>query len=372
MKVAYLGIKGIPARGGADRVVEAIVTRMPALGVSPTVYCDQAHTPADAFFPGVELVRLRAASGKYTRSTTLALLATLHAVKHGRYDLIHLHNVEASFVLPLLRMRYPVVTTSHGAAYWRAKWGPTARLALRAMDYPFAKFSNKMTFVAAKDAKTFSEQYGDKIVHIPNGVGDEYNPDFTKAQKVLESHGLVRNGYFIFAAGRIEPTKGAHLAIQAVNALSESLPLLIVGDMSQVPEYTQRLRYMAGSHISFHPLIEDRETLFGVMASARFLVFPSLVEAMSMVLLEAASIGVPIICSDIPENRAVMRDDAVYFETENAASLADRLVWALKNPEVMQYNATRARKRIRAEYSWDTITSRYVQVYQDILGNSGK
>ena len=123
MRIAYLGIKGLPSRGGAERVVEALVTRMPALGIKPIVYCDQQYTPAGFSLRGVELIRRPALPGKYLRSTSLDLFAALHAVSVGRYDLIHLHNAEAGFVLPLLRSRYCVVSTSHGGAYWRAKWG---------------------------------------------------------------------------------------------------------------------------------------------------------------------------------------------------------------------------------------------------------
>ena len=127
MKVAYLGIKGLPSHGGAERVVEALATRMAPLGITPVVYCDQDYTPADVVIPGVQLIRISAAAGKHARQTTLNLRAAWHALRYGQYDLIHLHNAEASFVLPLLRLRYRVVATSHGPAYRRAKWGPVAK-----------------------------------------------------------------------------------------------------------------------------------------------------------------------------------------------------------------------------------------------------
>jgi glycosyltransferase involved in cell wall biosynthesis len=371
MKIAFVGIKGLPARGGAERVVEGIITRLIPLGVEPTVYCDRSYTPAGTLIPGVKLIRLPVLPGKYLRSTSLNILAALHAVFRGCYDLIHLHNIEASFVLPLLRLRYKVISTSHGAAYWRAKWGPVAKRLIRLMDVPFVRWSTAVTFVSAKDAREFQRRFGRETVYIPNGVGLEYLPDRTGAQKILAAHGLMEKQYLLFVAGRIEPTKGAHLAIEAVNRLENRYPLLVVGDLSQVLEYGRQLKAMAGPNVRFQGLVEQRETLFGLMAGATCLVFPSLVEAMSMVLLEAASIGVPVVCSDISENLEFMGADAIYFDPAYIESLIEQLRWLLAHEQESRQIADRAKARIRAEYSWDIVAARYDELYRACVSGAG-
>jgi len=340
---------------------------MPGLGIHPVVYCDRKHTAPDFSIPGVDLVRLPALAGKHLRMTSLDLLSALHAVGAGRCDLAHLHNVEASFVLPLLRLRYPVVATSHGSAYWRAKWGPLARRLIRAMDWPFATWSTVATAVSEKDARDLGARFGREVAYIPNGVGVEYQPDKERARALLEVHGLADQGYFVFVAGRIEPTKGAHLAIEAVNRLSPGVPLLVVGDDLQVPAYGRALREAAGPQFRFQPLVEDPAVLFGLMAGARALVFPSLVEAMSMVLLEGAALGLPIVCSDLPENRAVLGDAALYFESGNSDSLRRELERALDEPQRLSVMSAKARERALSDFSWDAITSRYVQIYRQVL-----
>ncbi|MBI5649257.1 MAG: glycosyltransferase family 4 protein [Chloroflexi bacterium] len=367
LRVAYLGIKGLPARGGAERVVEALVAQMPGLSIASTVYCDAAYTPADFELPGVSLVRMPALRGKYSRATSLDLFAACYAILRGRYDVIHLHNVEASFVLPLLRLRYPVIATSHGSAYWRDKWGLGAKRILRAMEIPFARFANIATSVSQKDARDLETRFGRPIMHIPNGVAKTPQCNRASAQLILDKHGLVRDQFAIFVAGRIEPTKGAHLAIEAINRLSSDVPLLIVGDPNHVPSYAAHLRQIASARICFEPLVEDQATLFGLMARATFLIFPSLVEAMAMVLLEAASLGVPIICSNIEENRQVMLDDALYFESENVASLTRQLEWGLANRESWAGLGRAAQARIQTDYAWDVIANRYAQLYRDLV-----
>jgi len=367
MRVAYIGIKGLPARGGAERVVEAVAARMPALGITPVVYCDRRYTPPGTKVDGVELIRLPTIPGKYTRQLSLDLLAALHAVLFGGYGLIHLQHVEGAFVLPILRLRYRVVSTSHGAAYRTAKWGPLAKVLMRMMVWPFARLSTLTTFVSAKDAEDLCGRRGRTGLYVPNGIGTEHVPDLAAAREIQTRHGLRPGEYLVFVAGRIEPIKGAHLAIGAVNRLSCDMPLLIVGDDSQVPSYGQSLREMAGPNVKFHPPIADPTVLFGLMADARCLVFPSLVEAMSMVLLEAVSLGVPVISSDIPENTAVLRNEGVYFRSGDVESLAEKIQWALKHPREMAEVASAAQSRVQREHSWDLIAGQYAEIYKRAL-----
>jgi glycosyltransferase involved in cell wall biosynthesis len=293
-------------------------------------------------------------------------LAAWHAVLWGDYDLVHLHNAEASFVLPILRPVYKVVATHHAMAYLRAKWGPIARCLMRMLDWPFVRLSNAVTFVSAKDAEIFRNRYHCPVTHIPNGVGAEYAPDLEKSRPLLEAHHLAPKGYLIFVAGRIEPTKGAHLAIQAVNQLDQEIPLLIVGDDMHLPEYHRLLHELAGSRIRFQPLISDAATLFGLMIEARALVFPSLLESMSMVLLEAAWLGVPVVSSDLVENRQVLHGDAIYFNSGEVGALMSQLNWLLKNEAEATLIASRARRRVQVEFSWDNIAARYVEVYHHV------
>jgi len=365
LRVAYLGIKGLPARGGAERVVEAIVKRMPALGIEPIVYCGTRYTAHGTKIDGVKLVRLPTVPGKYTQQTVLDLLQALHAVFFGHYDLIHLHHNEAGFVIPLLRLRYKVVATSHG---WRnmRKWGRVASFVMRLMDWPFMKLSNVVVYPSSYGAREMGRRFGREALYIPNGVSMDHAPNLEAARGIQAECGVSAGRYMILAAGRILPEKGVDLAIDAVNRHLGNTPLVIVGDDSGDPAYGRRLREMAGPLIRFYPLINDPGVLFGLMVDSRCMVFPSLVETMSMVLLEAASLGVPVISSDIPDNTAVMIDDAVYFRSGDAASLAEKIKWTEDHYEEFREIGLRARGRIHVEHSWDTIAAQYAEVYSEL------
>ncbi|MCB0133139.1 MAG: glycosyltransferase, partial [Caldilineaceae bacterium] len=185
-RIAFVGVKGLPSKAGADRVVEALVTRLDRERFEPVVYCSAAVVPAGTQLPGVRLVRIHALPGKHLHATSLFLFAALHALFLGRYDLVHLHNVEASYVLPLLRLRFKVISTSHGPAQKREKWGAVARKLIQLMEWPYVRFSNAVTSVSLPLAEQYEDEYGRRVYFIPNGVDEAEAVDLDAAAALLD------------------------------------------------------------------------------------------------------------------------------------------------------------------------------------------
>jgi glycosyltransferase involved in cell wall biosynthesis len=367
MRIAYIGIKGLPPRWGADRVVEAIVQRL-ASRHEITVYCSGREIPPGTNYPGVRLVRVPCLPGKIMHMVSVNLISALHAVLIDKYDLIHLHNIEASFVLPLLRMRYKVVTTAHGRITPGNKWGKLAAGAMRMLEYPFACWSTFATSVSEKDANEISKERRHKILHIPNGIDINPEIDEESVEKIMAEKGVVANQYIIFVAGRIIPLKGAHLLLSAYSRMQSQNKMLVVGDLSQSPEYAIHIKDLADPRVIFSPFVSSSSILLGLMKHSILLVFPSLSEGMSMTLLEAASIGTPILCSDIPANMAVLSEHALHFSSGSVDDLSAKLQWALVHKQEMGDLGTQAQSLVRNKYSWDYIVKQYENLYQQVRG----
>lgn len=365
-KIAYIGIKGLPSRAGVDRVVEAIVTRIDRGAFQPTVYCSSMEPINESLFPGVRLLKVPVLPGKHLHATSLFLFAALHALFVGDYHLVHVHNVEAGYVLPLLRLRYKVISTSHGAAQARDKWGLPAKWLIGLMELPFIYLSNCVTSVSKPLAYYYKRRYRWPVHYLPNGVTDKHSVDLASAHMLLNQYGIVPGDFLLFAAGRIMATKGCHLVLEAFRDLSTTTRLVIVGDMSHNPSYEQELRKLANERVCFIPFVDNPAILFGLVQSARLFVFPSLVEAMSMMLLEAAMLGTPLISSDIPENTSVLPTSALCFRSGNAADLREKIIWALEHPEQMRRRARLIQEWVREKYHWDEIIKGYERLYATI------
>jgi glycosyltransferase involved in cell wall biosynthesis len=365
MRIAYLGCKGLPSKSGTERVVEAIVSRLTGKH-EIIVYCDSRYTPEGTKVDGIQLIRIFTIKGKYTQATSLFFLSALHAL-FSRYDVIHLNSVEAGFILPILRLKYKVVSTSHGTPtrLMRLKWGKVARSIISRIEYPFVYLSNYITSVSLEDAYYLKARYKRNISYIPNGVDADVQYDLKRACSKLLQAGLEPGNYLMFAAGRIDPTKGCHVLLKALNHIENPPNLAIVGDLNQVPSYSDHLRAIVdGKRVVFIPPISDRELLFGMVKQARLFIFPSTTEAMSMMLLEAASLQTPIICSDIPENKIVMQDNVLYFHSGDEIDLANQIQWALGNPGEMSALGQKASIYVKDNLTWEKIVKQYEEIYE--------
>jgi glycosyltransferase involved in cell wall biosynthesis len=368
MRIAYLGSKGLPSKSGTERVVEAIVTRLSGKH-EITVYCDARYTPQETKVAGVHLIRIATIKGKHIQATYLFFISALH-VLFCRYDLIHLHGTDACFMLPLLRIKYKVVTTAHGVPgrLKRLKWGRTARFFIRLMEYPFIYLSSFATSVSKPDTDYLKARYGRNVIYIPNGVDDPVCYDLERARDRLKQLEIEPGSYLMFAAGRIDPTKGCHLILEALNRLGNSYKLIIVGDLNQVPAYSDHLRQIADQkQVIFLPPIADRELLFGLVKLARLFIFPSTDEGMSMMLLEAASLQTPLLCSDIPENKAIMQDNVLYFQSQDSVDLASKVDWAVHHSAEMAVLGQKAGLCVKDSFTWDRIVDQYENLYKACL-----
>jgi glycosyltransferase involved in cell wall biosynthesis len=364
-RIAYMGIKGLPSKSGTERVIEAIVTRV-IDKYDISVYCDAAYTPPGTEYDGIRFIRIPTFKGKRLKPISLGILSAFHALFLGHYDVIHMNGIENCFTLPLLKLRYRIVSTSHGSPgrMPASKWNKTEHFLMQMMEYPFLYISDYPTVISTLESEYFSDRYKKKVVYIPNGVDLDIKVDQEAAKRYLEDLGLTPNAYLLFIAGRIIERKGCHLLLEAANQLNLDMPVVVIGDLEQVPSYSQKLKELSKNRrVIFVTPIADRSLLFGILELCKLFVFPSTAEGMSMMLLEAASIGVPMVCSDIPENKIVLGEYVTYFRSGDQCDLAKKINWALNAPDELLQLAQTLKHRVRSEYSWDSIASRYELLY---------
>ena len=373
MKIAILGSKSLPAFAGADRVAENIVQHLPADdGNRYHVYV--VRTPAQPrafdFAPNIRVVPIPALNGKHSKATTFFFLSALHCALVLRPDLAHAHDSAFgpfAWILRVLRPGLPILGTFHGNPYERAKWSRFAKAFLRFSEAAFVRGCHALTTVARAKVAEVQARVKTPIEFIPNGV----DPAPAIPQTLLaEKYGLVPGHYLMFAAGRMDPTKGLHHLLDAYDRLRPELPLLVVGGFEgHNREYSDQLlaRCRATEHVVLLPKLLTQPELFELVAGAKLFVFPSEIEAMSMMLLEVVSCGVPVLASDIAENVEVVGADYPWlFRNADAADLADKLARFLKTgpgPEIAA-----VRERCAREFNWTAIAARYLALYRRLVG----
>lgn len=362
MRIAVLGIKRLPALAGADRVAERLLDHDPHRNAY--VVYQRKRRDAPSCHGNRRYVYVPTLPGKHLGPFSYFLFCALHLLLRERVDVVHVHNSDVGAFVPLLRLkpRMRIVGTFHGDPYRRDKWSPLAKAWLRVSERSFATFCHRLTSVSRFRDSSAGWWGRRPVTHIPNGLDAGGRP--AGANPVP---GAAPGTYVLFACGRLDPSKGLHHLLDAYEHVADPPPLVIVGDFSHAPSYSSaiRARARASASITVVDRLLERADLMRAVQDARVFVFPSEVEGMSMMLLEALSWGATVVCSDIPENREVVGDAYPFlFPTRDPRALAATLTRALASGEAPA--VAQARKRARAAFAWPDIVARYEAVYASV------
>ncbi len=202
-----------------------------------------------------------------------------------------------------------------------------------------------------------------KVTVIPNGLEiEKYQISVDKIAKCKEL-GIPDNIPLIGCIGRLEKQKGHRYLLEAFALLSkENIPsfLILVGTGSE-KEQLEILSKKLGieSSIKFLGMRNDIPEILQIMD---IFVLPSLYEGMSNALMEAMATGLPIIATNIPENKELIENEVsgILVPMKSSKKLAVALKRNINNPGKCTLIASIAKNTIMMRYSIDTISQKYI------------
>lgn len=195
----------------------------------------------------------------------------------------------------------------------------------------------------------------DQISIVPNWVASQ-----RKVSHVEKNH----KGFIGAVASRLDPQKGQDLAIQAISRLVNQgldVQLFIFGENTKnETDYEKLLKQMVndfGLKEKVH-FLGYTDNILGEIAKVDFLIVPSWRETFGRVVIEAMSVGTPVVASNaggIPDIVA-HKKNGLLFETKNANSLTESIRELLTQPDL--YKSIKAQALIDSElYTQEKVMS---------------
>ena len=125
-----------------------------------------------------------------------------------------------------------------------------------------------------------------------------------------------------------------------------------------------------GDSVAFEGATED---VWTAHRQAGVFVLPSRREGLSNALLEAMASGLPAIVSDIPGNRAAVRDgeEGVVVPLDDEDALAAAIVELRRSPEKRKRMGAAARRRVEEEFSMETVACRLETLFLSVRREDG-
>jgi glycosyltransferase involved in cell wall biosynthesis len=182
-------------------------------------------------------------------------------------------------------------------------------------------------------------------------------PNFVDAPTIAET---ARNG-FLFV-GRLSPEKGISTLAAAAKLLNNA-PICVAG----VGEQSALLENIGGLE-NLGKL--SSEAIFSKMAASSALIMPSIwYENFPRTLVESFACGLPVIASHIGALAELIEDGetGLLFEAGNATDLANKMQWALQNPEKMREMGQNALALYQAKYTPNQNYAQLFSIYEDAI-----
>jgi D-inositol-3-phosphate glycosyltransferase len=304
------------------------------------------------------------------------------AAQDGAYDLFHAHYWVSGAVGHRLKheLDRPLAATFHTLARVKADAGIDDDPALRSrIEHEIVACADLMLASTVAEQDQLALLYGadvGRIEVVPPGVDHEIFHPLPPGARAAERAALgLGAGPVLLFAGRIQPLKGADLAVAALAELGDpSAVLLIVGGPSGPDGPAEQAR--------LHALVDD----LGLTGRVRFVppqthadlaryyravdvcLVPSHSESFGLVALEAAACGTPVVAAAVGGLSSLVDHGVTghLVDSRDPGDYAAPIAGLLADPvgaAEMGANAEAASRR----YAWSMTAARLRRLYADLL-----
>ncbi|OIO19925.1 MAG: hypothetical protein AUJ23_01230 [Candidatus Magasanikbacteria bacterium CG1_02_32_51] len=278
-------------------------------------------------------------------------------------DIVHCHSSAAAFFTRLaIQGKYKTIYTAHG---WGFNIGMNSivRFLVLLTEKFNAKYTDKYICVS-KFVKKLGMKYKlakeDKFVVIYNGINKT-----TDNRQQTTDNSKIR----LMFVGRLAEPKRPEMIIEVIGnfekEIQDKIQLTIIGD-GKKKEFLQNLAKEKKVDVIFAGNLERNKVIDELVKSDIF-VFVSAWEGFPYTILEAMSVGLPVIASNVGGISEVV-DNTVGRLVENGSiQIAQALLELINNPELRWKLGKNGRKLIENKFSLEKMLKETEKIYKEVL-----
>lgn len=230
-----------------------------------------------------------------------------------------------------------------------------ANLALRLIDQPIA--------CADSVASEYLQKRGYTFPAVNNGIEPMSLASYGERNSVKKDLGLDPERRYLLFIGRLSAEKRITELVRTFSKIDNpQVDLVVVGvgpEEASLRAFSNAHLHMAGFHSDIRPFL----------AACDYYISPSATEGLSNSLLEAMSVGMPSLLSDIPSHRSVIQKCSGFVAKMFDPSSPESLVAGIKYLQEQDSEYVRAgiRENFQSLFHAKAMTQGYETLYKEML-----
>lgn len=285
-------------------------------------------------------------------------------IKRKKFDIVHTNSSKAEILgnLAAKLARTPkIIFTAHGFVF-NEPLGKLKKIFFIGCEKFAAKFADKIITVSDFDRKTAIENKivkTDKFITVYNGVKCF---EKVKLKETFDSMkitvGTVANFY---------PVKGLKYFIDAAKIVCEKFPRVkfkIIGDGFLRPQLEQQIKALHLENVV--DLVGFKKDIFAIMKTMDIFVLASLKEGLPYAILEAQSLGLPIIATNVGGIPEIIQDQktGILVTAQNPDQLAQKIQLLIKNQNLRLKLAQAGQHNIKNNFNLSKMLEQTKAIYE--------
>lgn len=272
----------------------------------------------------------------------------------------------------------PVVSLSKKPKFIRLGMNPIEDLKLKKkriisfLYKPLFNHSLKKYSGIIFNSKNLKDKFGQfNSYYVKNGYNiKKFNPESKISSR--RRFFLPENKIILLYTGKIIQTKNVEAIFKSLSKLDDDFFLVLVGNKNEEnfgDNYYRKLitKYSnVMDRVKFVDEVSNDEIPYYLNAADIF-VFPSLFEGSPSSVLEAMGSGLPVICSDIPPHRELIKHNKSGLLFNNGKDMTIHLNHLKRDKKFMKKLGNNAKKFVKANHDIKNTGDNYLKIIQHEL-----
>lgn len=308
----------------------------------------------------------------------IGLLRLALYLRKEHIQILHSHFQVGTLIAILLKMSgcvRRIVRTAHIDREWQRGWeGPIQRLLIRGFIFLFfplfvdRECGVSQTAVDILNHRRLARWMKRNSPLIYNAIDVPENPftyNLTCEPEVMKNV----DSFIIGSVGRLTEQKGYTYLINAVPHVLRDLPNARFWIAGQGPLYTSLQQQVRNLGVESQvELLGNRDDIPALLDRTDLFVLPSVYEGLPTVVLESMARGVPVIATDIPGTREIIRDrvNGWLIPARDPKALANAILQAVRNPQE-RAGMVRAALQSLVRFSMNTAAEQYADLFRGLV-----